>query len=156
MKNLFAIALMVVGLACGTTKNAVNAPALEVVKATRQAWMGGAYGSGQGHYYRVVLVPEKGKIDDTLHFDTVYTDGRAFTPEVSIDEGAFHLAFEYSQRPKRDDNGVLMEGDVHENPPKAHLYPDFEGAALVVGRFDGKRFSVAIDSFTNLQPLAYP
>lgn len=157
MKRMwFCWGLVLVVVACQSSKNLTGSEIADVQRATQQAWSGGAYGSGYGTTYVVEILPAQIKAKDTLHFDTVYTDGRAFVPEVSQQGSVYVLSFEYTSRPGRNEMGEIDESQQIEQPKKASLYPDFEGKALVVFRYNEERYTLAVNDFKRLEPLNYP
>lgn len=157
MKQGFFLLLIATMIgACQGTKSLTGKDILTLQSATQQAWSGGAYGSGFGTTYVVEVLPTKANTTDTFRFDTIYTDGRAYVPEVSKQGGLFVLSFEYTNRPGRDEWGEIDEGIQIENPEKAALYPDFEGNGLVVFHYRGERYTLSIGEYKRLDPLNYP
>lgn len=158
MRNTFFFVLVLTALlgSCRGSKLLSSTDLLSVQSATSQSWAGGAYGSGQGIKYILAVMPVKYTDADSLNFDTVYTDGRAFTPEVSQKDGLFILTFSYTKKPGINEQGQLDEDIVIENPVKAPLYPKFDGAAMLVFSYSGKKYTLTIPAFTRLDPQFYP
>lgn len=153
---LFLFGLSLSLWACNGTKNVTGDELLTLQRATQQAWSGGAYGSGYGTTYVVEVMPAKATATDVYRFDTIYTDGRAFIPEVSQQGGMYVLSFEYTNRPGRNDMGEVDESIEIEKPEKAALYPDFEGKGLLVFHYGEDRYTLSISDFKRLEPLNYP
>lgn len=158
MRNSFFLLLVLAALlgSCRGSKVLSGSDIVAVQRATSQSWAGGAYGSGQGIRYVLEVMPAKSTAADSLDFDTVYTDGRAFVPDVSQRDGVYVLSFSYTQKPGINDQGQMDEDIVIENPVKAPLYPKFEGVAMLVFRYQGVRHTITIPAFTRLEPQFYP
>lgn len=155
MKRLFSIMFVFVFAGCGVSQN------LAVVKATRQDWSGGVAGH-HGTNYSIVLKSNRGKeVIDSVYisymgFKVLHKNGAQSNLQVdsvhhtyTINVGELHNDF---------NNMHPMPGDGGKDTVKHHMVPvrHFEGAALLVYHYKGKKRLLLIKDMESLQPLNYP
>lgn len=128
---------------------------LRLSTAWRQDWSGGVAGRYGSNYY-ITLISSA----DSLVFDSVYINniGSKLSQDqygnvrfdkakhtFTITTGEYHD--EYAMR-----NQSLKPDTTAKAPPVRH----FEGAALILYRYKGKRHSFIVKSMQYMKPIAYP
>lgn len=138
---------------------------LTLIKATSQGWSGGAYGRGGCKYFIQIKYGEKVTLDSVYINKTGYAlspningAGGFYTDSIkhiyNISESESHnWARNYNYDPDEDNYKVKVE---KKTPPPPLPVRHFEGAALVVYYYKGKKDFLVIGSFTELPSIAYP
>lgn len=122
-----------------------------VVKSTSQRWAGGVCCVTGTNYSVVFELPTSVK---SIEVDSVYLQTFGWVPstlypEYSV-ENKRRVNLNFAIR--RDENSPYMHNEVIEQP----ITRNFEGAALIVLKVNGKRIEKTISSFEELRFLAYP
>lgn len=139
---------------CGGSREADNEP-IDILSATSQRWYGGTEESGWGINYTFRVLYDK---TSDIAFDTMWIDNRAYAPQLSPYEldsrkaiGPMDTISMFCKFHKSNDPG----NDFAETPHVSDG-PDFAGAALLIYRLSGKRFTYTVDSISTLPALYYP
>lgn len=146
---MIVFALLLTMSACNNSQKAIT-KGWTVTTATSQGWSGGMPNSGTGTYYRIEI---KGSGMGEVAFDTVWHGSRAYVPEVNIAGSEASLKFEYRRYPADRDDPM---SEMVEDPPLLTGSPSFQGEALIIGRKNGKRFTMEVQRFEVLEYLDYP
>lgn len=152
MKCLFFIVFAFVVTGCGMSQN------LSLIKATQQNTNGGAAGMHGSNYY-ILIKSERGKEVP----DSIYVDGEAFklmkNKNLKID--SLKHTFAISVGVSHNDYRLFhpMPGDKNKtNKPDSVAKPvrKYNGAALLIYRYKGKKRLLVIKQMELLPPLNYP
>ena len=147
MKIFLLITILLTG-----EKNCNEPGGLPFIKATSQAYSGGAAGSGTGTYYTLYFKLPQGS---DYQFDSLWVDSA-------------RLMFSVKQQQPGNDTLVLQANDYRmrrfpndqrnlPEPPAAVSFPISSKAVAIAGYFhNGKREYFPVESFIKLKPIYYP
>ena len=122
-----------------------------ILKATSQGWVGGVCCVSGTNYSVVFELPTSVR---SIEVDSVYLQTFGWVPSTLHPEykventRRVNLNFEI----RRDKHSPYMFNEVLDHP----ITRNFEGAALIVLKVNGKRIEKTISSFEELGFLAYP
>lgn len=122
-----------------------------VLKATSQGWAGGVCCVSGTNYSVVFELPKSIKKFevDSVYLQTYGWIPSTLYPEYSVEnERRINLSFGIRQ----DENSPYLYNEVLEKP----IIRNFEGAALIILKVNGKQVEKTISSFEELMFLAYP
>ncbi len=156
--SIVLLVSMIVG--CQTFAPQRASTDFEVVRATKQKFMGGAPGSGSSVHYNFYAINHRSK---AVIIDSVWIGGERYCPTFPKKPGKgerdtllFRVIKHFEGTLIRKPRQKEAERDTSKRRVNDANPPEYEGAALIRFHWKNDHHRVEIDSFVQLRTISYP